>query len=89
MRKEYKFELIQRRFTVMDEMGNLEFLVFRRGEILPVALIKLTPVKVKVKNFKGKEAEMQELKNAFKQFSGCSIWATSKIFIKRIKNEKY
>lgn len=73
MRKEYKFELIQRRFTVMDEMGNLEFLVFRRGEILPVALIKLTPVKVKVKNFKGKEAEMQELKNAFKQFSGCSI----------------
>ena len=54
MRKEYKFELIQRRFTVMDKMGNLEFLVFRRGEILPVALIKLTPVKVKVKNFKGK-----------------------------------
>lgn len=72
MEKEFTFSFIQRPLSCWD-IGTLGFWAFQKGKILPVALIELTPLTVVVSDFKGEEAEMQKLKEAFKQFSGCSI----------------
>lgn len=75
MEKKFKFSFIEQfpRLKYWLDTDNLEFYVFQRGKILPVAFIELTPYTVQVNNFRLTEAEMQDLKEEFKQFSGCSI----------------
>lgn len=65
----FRFVFIQSTFN----MENLKFWVFRKGKILPVALVEVSKAKVKVNCFDEEKKEIHEIKESFQQFSGCRL----------------
>ena len=58
--------------TIYSE--NLGFWVFRKGKILPVATVEITPYNMRVNMFRDKDKDVEDkLKKDFEEFSGCSF----------------
>lgn len=73
MVKNFRFVFVQRTFGC----ENLEFIVFQKGKILPVATVEVTPSKANISCFDEEKKDIAEIQKAFQQFSGCRIKATS------------
>lgn len=73
MVKNFRFVFVQRTFG----SENLEFIVFQKGKILPVATIEVTPLTVNISCFDEEKKDMSEIQKAFQKFSGCKIKANS------------
>lgn len=69
-KREFKFSFMQRK----EYSENLRFWVFKKGKILPVAIVELTPYNVRVNMFNDKDMNMKDkIETAFEKFSGCSF----------------
>lgn len=61
------------RFSFMQQYkDNSSFWVFRKGKILPVATVEITPCKARVNMLSNKE-KRNDIEDEFERFSGCSF----------------